>query len=1776
MQHKRSIEKDRVTLMAIAQEQQDGLPQRKKRAPVHRKDLQELLLNLLSVGRLVTTSQWNYLANDWVTCIQAADIDNDSDTEIVIGGRDGYVRALTRQGTLLWTRLIGEGCWVTALAIVPDIPLQERNDPPLPRIIAATSTGSVYALDSYGNLLPDWLFQGKNRQMIRQLCIHPAHPNEIIVGSEDRNLYLLETATGNVRWRQPTKGRVYNACIADIDDDNHLEILVSATDKRIHIFNWQGKLRQSIELDYKSYILATLTPQKMAAKNFNAQEMALSSTLVLASSDGRNLVGWTALKDVDAESATTLHMEKIWPTSSEALSATMFKRRVEVMSVADINNDGQPEILLASADHILHIFDSTGLPLWKYDFGLSIHCLCCCDYDDDGITELLVALGDNSVRSLKIDLTPAHDLTPSLLPLDPSPGDSPSSLYQQIKQTVLYLRRQGDKTFSFRAEIQAELAQLDILQEQEPKIEKREFSRAQYLLDLGEYKEALAILMRLKEQKVQYYWEKWVTNVGHVRTLGFGDVQSNPIDEIILGNDEGYILALDINGRKEKILWRRQPQPGSSVVALQTGNSHEDGYEATLVVLDSQSIHMLDHTGTPQILPDTFLDSGDRVTSLAVTYEPIAGIHKIQHIILGLQENKIYVYDALFQNRLTIPTKKGVKALFACDVTGTGQIDIVAGLSDYSVRLFEQDTLHEGGYKELWSYLVQQRIRALHAADIDGDGEIEVLIGSDDRYLYVLNRQGNLKWRYFLPDSVLSIDVSDIDGDGNAELLVGNADGNVYFLGRYGDLRFRLPVHGRARVVRARDLHPAHTPYADGYVEIAVATDNDIMLFQVLRMDEVNRMIQECWRLLRKENNDRESLYRYADYHLEADPYIRAFALKLLAGHRPHLPKDVTTLQTAVKEDSSPIVSQALADAIVNLCLTSTKGENFNTTRQLLYRLSQKTHQGTKLAIVRMLGMLEELVQNNPELSADYLEELSFEYLERFLGNADLWLKQSVVRELYHLAATYPTQVARLLLISAHDDHLWIRQETGRALAHCFSLHPEVLFLYLPQLLIEGIDPAITQQMSISSELPALQQLFLSLTNFLHVVKLEESSISLDMLLNDLQKKEEVQPFNKQKELYRQSLEMFISALNETMQTIPQAEDMLVIYQELHNLLQVKTSSDIEQFHRLTSSEDLVGFCQFQYLESLFTDLLTVVHGVKQYRRRHSMGDKAATLIETTYNLSKIRNQFVVNRQQSNRNSHSPLPILLAEDVLICIALQHWHTLLRDEVRKLRGKADLYIELTSNDIQREESIELFFQLTNKGRCAADSVSISLGASNEYEIIGLSERTLVEISSNSEPRTISFLLKPFADTFRIETLVTYTDADGHKYLKQGHKIDLKRSDREYKPIVNPYHGGTPISDSSLFYGREEDLQSLSVILSGTTSQANRVILLVGQRRSGKTSLINQLVKKLSSHLAVNIDLQSMAMSNTAAELLAAIASTIHSALRARGFTPPQIEKNAFAENPTQVLDRYLELVVAQLAGLRLILLIDEFEVFNQLIRSNQLDPNFLHYLRSLMQHRLGINFLLAGAPRVLLDDLNNRSAFLNIAQYHHLSRLRYKEADQLIVEPVKKELTYDPLALERIHQLTSGQPYLIHLLSEILIQHCNQQHKNYANTNDVNIVLDTVLARGKYYFSQMWSLAASPIERFLLSLMAQDTDEGQGKIFSLADIQEAFLSSDLTYKHAQVRLALQRLKQEELIEERDDEGRLYIIPIGLIRAWLNQHKPFERVADEEEANIESSD
>ncbi len=275
-----------------------------------------------------------------------------------------------------------------------------------------------------------------------------------------------------------------------------------------------------------------------------------------------------------------------------------------------------------------------------------------------------------------------------------------------------------------------------------------------------------------------------------------------------------------------------------------------------------------------------------------------------------------------------------------------------------------------------------------------------------------------------------------------------------------------------------------------------------------------------------------------------------------------------------------------------------------------------------------------------------------------------------------------------------------------------------------------------------------------------------------------------------------------------------------------------------------------------------------------------------------------------------------------------------------------------------------------------------------------------------------------------------------------------------------------------------------------------------------------------------------------------------------------------EQQVFASDPTAAFDDYLTESLRVAEGRKIVFLLDEFERLEEQIKGGKLHEDILHYLRYLMQHRQGLNFLLVGAPRIRYMTEGYWGIFFNIALRHHLSRLKPQEAVDLITEPVKDYLEYDALALERMQNLTGNQPYLIHVLCEQLIIHCNRQKKSYVTITDVNTALEAVLDEQESSIRWVWDQSTSA-QKLILSILAQEKG-GDGTALPLNDIRAEYRAVGVPFNEQAVREDLQRLVEEDIVEERA-HGNQFRIPVGLTKEWLRKHKPPRRVAREEHLN-----
>ena len=169
------------------------------------------------------------------------------------------------------------------------------------------------------------------------------------------------------------------------------------------------------------------------------------------------------------------------------------------------------------------------------------------------------------------------------------------------------------------------------------------------------------------------------------------------------------------------------------------------------------------------------------------------------------------------------------------------------------------------------------------------------------------------------------------------------------------------------------------------------------------------------------------------------------------------------------------------------------------------------------------------------------------------------------------------------------------------------------------------------------------------------------------------------------------------------------------------------------------------------------------------------------------------------------------------------------------------------------------------------------------------------------------------------------------------------------------IINPYIAGNPVTGKEMFFGRDDIFDFIRRTLTG--QHRDQVIVLYGQRRTGKTSILYQLHRHLDPrYLCIFIDLHGLNMENEA-NLLWDLANQIRRILRRdHAIDIPTPDRNAFEAEPRSTFTNdFLDTIWAAAGDRHLLLMIDEAVRLQEQVSAGKLDKSIFEFLRHLMQH-----------------------------------------------------------------------------------------------------------------------------------------------------------------------------------------------------------------------------
>ena len=378
---------------------------------------------------------------------------------------------------------------------------------------------------------------------------------------------------------------------------------------------------------------------------------------------------------------------------------------------------------------------------------------------------------------------------------------------------------------------------------------------------------------------------------------------------------------------------------------------------------------------------------------------------------------------------------------------------------------------------------------------------------------------------------------------------------------------------------------------------------------------------------------------------------------------------------------------------------------------------------------------------------------------------------------------------------------------------------------------------------------------------------------------------------------------------------------------------------------------------------------------------------------------------------------------------------------------------------------------------------------------------------------------------------------------------------------FSPIMpNPYIAGNPIRSPELFFGREEDFRFIRNRLQG--EQQGCIIVLRGERRTGKTSILYQILNGRlgDDFVPVFIDMQGMIVQNDAeflSELSAAMSQAVPAGSTARDPLPK-------AADTYPGFGRFMDALMAGLGRRRLVLLMDEYELIEAKVNSGKLSAELFGYLDSLLIRHARLSYVFTGSKA--LDFSKAWLPVLARSVYREISYLARKDAEALVSAPLQGKIRFARGAVSHLLRLTNGHPFFTQALCQSLVDVLNDMRTNLVDGHSIHETVKRLLENAPPQLYYIWTTFTDP-EKVVLSGLATLSKEPHS--YLSAERVEKLLQSlpgefPKSLNAPIIRMHLERLREKSMLDR--DQIR-YRFTMDLMRLWVQSEHNVWKVLSE---------
>ena len=402
--------------------------------------------------------------------------------------------------------------------------------------------------------------------------------------------------------------------------------------------------------------------------------------------------------------------------------------------------------------------------------------------------------------------------------------------------------------------------------------------------------------------------------------------------------------------------------------------------------------------------------------------------------------------------------------------------------------------------------------------------------------------------------------------------------------------------------------------------------------------------------------------------------------------------------------------------------------------------------------------------------------------------------------------------------------------------------------------------------------------------------------------------------------------------------------------------------------------------------------------------------------------------------------------------------------------------------------------------------------------------------------------------------------------GNVVLKKKRKVIVVKirpsSQRLHKS--SPYTPGGVVIGTN-FIGREKEISHIKNTLTGDSDQ--KVLLLYGMRRIGKTSIVKNIQEDLEVtklYYPIFWDVEDLGEDISTSIFVQMLIEKIRNALPSQVKVKLPFCRKEIKERPLYVMDNFLQSLSRSDCPKRILLIIDEVDNLLHLASCSVdkdvdckegFSTEVIAALRKSTMVNKNIHIIFVGLPDLVEQEYQSR--LFGLADDIQVTALSENESIK-IINAGKSIMKINKYIQDKLLSISGLQPYLLQVLCHKLFNKMQNSGRDMVADFDLNDIIEKIAANESLFTDYNSLMKGNWNILYGLALAQKDALRSRKYVASL-EIEEALARKGLEYSTDEIETALNSylvgVTKRPLVNRDPTNYRRFSLVVGLIGEFL---------------------